>query len=337
MKKSIIPVLAVLAASGLSAQTTTYLYNTFGAGSHNNTGSGTQSDGVTDVGAADINNAVVGASTQWYSNAATNTATAGTGTLNLLNANGSNLAYFASTPVSIATPGDSISVSFNFKTTGTVASSTFKVALLDTQGNLMQTAGYGSSYTSFTKATINSVGSISNGSSSSFIPTAAQPYLNWTGVYGTFNPLASSISLYTKALPNESSVNTAFMTNTGSLGSVLSTSATGAALAAGTLYSYNMTITYNSATAETVSTTIMQGATTIDSDVFSGSINQLGGTAFDTVALNPNTSAGSPGWALSNILVTTTAVPEPSVYALLAGVVSLMGVGFMRARSRRAA
>lgn len=293
-----VAILAVIAGvPALRAQN--YMRNTFSTGSVATTGDATTPAGVIDA-----------SGTQWYESAA-NLSLDGEA-LRIANANAAYFAHFADTPVDLsAVPGASITLSFDLTTTGSLASSTFKIALLNSQANL---TGSG-----FVRPTLNASGWVSAGSSSNFAASATQPYLDWSGYYVNFNPVggsgtASSFVFARKATPDGTSVSTSFLTNNNSI-TTLNSSTTGTNLSPNGTYHFEFKITYQSATSILFSATMTN---TADSAVMvtasyelTGAIPAAGGTSFDTVALNPNVSAGAPGWTLDNISVDVAGLVSP--------------------------
>jgi hypothetical protein len=298
----------LLAAAQLSAQTTTtYLTDSFASAS--------VTAGSSSVAAG------VSSATQWYESAASNLSLNGQA-LNIASGNAAYVSFFSSSPVSIATPGTTIDFSFDLSTTATPANNTFKIALFDSQANL---TGNG-----FTRPTINSNGLISPGSSGDTAATASKPYLNWSGYYLNFNPLtAGGNSGLQFAQRANSTANTSFMTNSGSQ-SVLGSNSLGTGLAANTVYHLDFSITYDATSQLVFNASITDGLTTLNQATYTlASIPVVGGTSFDTIAFNPNVSS-TAGWKIDNLNVSATAVPEPSTYALIAGMVMLAGVAFRR-------
>lgn len=300
-------------ASVLRAQN--YMLNTFAAGSAVTTGDATTPAGVLDV-----------SGTQWYESAA-NLGLNGE-TLRITNANAAYFAHFAATPVNLSgKAGASIALSFDL-TSSALASSTFKIALLNSQANL---TGSG-----FVQPTLTTAGLVSSGSSSNYTATAAQPYLDWAGYYVNLNPASSSgtatsLSFSRKATPDGTSVSTSFLTNSNSLTS-LNAAVTSANLVANITYHFSFKITYQDATAVVLDATVTDTSTSAvvasANYVLAAPIPAAGGLSFDTIALNPNGSSTDPGWSLDNIsvdvagLLTAPAIttePSPAAQTIIAG------------------
>ncbi len=298
-----------------SAQTT-YLNDNFSSATAT-TGSATVPAGVLST-------------TQWYESAAN--LSVNNSALQFTSGNAAYYTFFTQlgTTADIAgtTTGNYIDLSFDLTTSGTVASSGFKIGLFNSQANL---TGSG-----FARPVLSTSGNglITAGSSTQTTATAGNPYLNWSGYYVNFNPAttssASTLQFFQRA---SSTTNSSLLTNGGSQVTLQGSSVAGTALSSGNTYHFDFTISTISATSLSLTATVSQGATVLNTDTLTlTSIAALGGTSFDTIGLNPNVSSGTPGWTMDNFSVVS--VPEPTTYAMGAGMAALAAVFAWRMRRR---
>lgn len=276
------------------------------------------------------NPAGVSSTSQWYESAPSGLSV-NNGALQLVNGNNAFYTYFSATPVDLSTSaGSKLDLSFDLTTSATGSSSTFKIGLFNSQANLNSTG--------FTRPTISTTGTglITAGSTTQTTTTSGNPYLNWSGYYLNLNPnsAASTATSLQFAQRSSATSNSSLLTNGGSqtlLGSA-TLGTTGSNLLANTTYHVDFNLTYNSASSLVLNATVTNSSTqaVVDSATYTiTSLSSLGGTAFDTLGLNPASSSAAPGWTLDNLAVTeTTLVPEHSTYALIAGVLSLGLVAF---------
>jgi len=298
------------------AQTTTTVY------------SDNFTNAVTTVGSV-TNPAGVLSSSQWYESAVN--LSVNNGALQIAPANAAYYTFFSTNPVDISTAaGTKIDLSFDITTSGTTASGTFKIGLFNSQANLT-----GSGYTRPT-ITTGGLGTITAGSGSVVTATQSQPYLNWSGYYLNLTPNSggnnsqNAIQFFQRASGTVNSLLTNGSSQTSLASSTLS--AAGNYLTSATTYHVDFSLTYNSSTSLVLAATVTNAGTqaVLNTSTFTiTNLTSFGGTAFDTLGLDPASTAGAPGWTLDNLAITKTSpVPEPSTYALIAGVLSLGLVAF---------
>lgn len=251
-------------------------------------------------------------------------------------------AVFATTPVTLAAPGDAINMRYVFTNTANVLSnamsgsnSAISVGLFNSNGSLPLTG----------TALANNGMSNSNGA------LAAGGVQGWTGYVGTIPINGSSGNIYTRAAQTGTASNNQSLARLGSSANYANPAATtiGSSrvstvlLTTGSQYTFDYTLTLLASGSLQATQQLFDGVGTGGTQLYTQSGTASGAnfltTTFDGLSfgLRAVTASGSssaiPQMDINSITVTATLVPEPAS-AALAGGLGLAALVYLRQRRR---
>jgi len=231
-------------------------------------------------------------------------------------------ALFTTSPITLAASGDYVKLTYTFSATGIATSNGYLLSGLFNSGGSTPLTGL----TNYTTA-----GGFAGGVS------------GWTGYNAGVGAVAGSSSSKMFARPAEALATSNQDLIYGGLGSayaspvqIAGSNSTRAALADSTTYTFAYEISLDSSLNTVISYNLYSGASEGGTLLLSNTGTQATGTVtntFDALALGfYNKASASSSVTYTNVSVVTnvSAVPEPSTYALIAGVVMLAGAAMRR-------